>query len=229
MEPFVEVRILAPESAGPLAQRQSGRLITGWSQVRILQGPLVRSLGSQVRPAFALGKGKGDRTMSGVLVLNATYEPLNVVSLRRAVVLLLKEKAEVVEAAEAWLRSERTALPIPLVIRLVYYVRIPRRFSLPLSRRTVLARDHYICQYCGAQPGKANLTIDHVVPRSKGGETQWENVTTACGPCNRRKGNRTPEEAQMPLHARPRRPRYLALTLLEGSRAPQAWNKYMYF
>jgi 5-methylcytosine-specific restriction endonuclease McrA len=164
-----------------------------------------------------------------VLVLNATYEPLNVVSVRRAILLLLKEKAEVVEATEAWLRSERLALPVPLVIRLVYYVRIPRRFSLPLSRRTVLARDHYTCQYCSAQPGKANLTVDHVLPRSRGGDTRWENVTTACGPCNRRKGNRTPDEAGMPLLRQPRRPRYIALTLLEGASAPHVWNKYMYF
>lgn len=167
--------------------------------------------------------------MHHVLVLNATYEPLNVVSVRRAVVLLLKEKAEIVEAAEAWLRSEQTSLPVPLVIRLVYYVRIPRRLSLPVSRRTVLARDHYTCQYCGAQPGRVNLTIDHVLPRSRKGGTRWDNVVTACGPCNRRKGNRTPDEAKMPLHSRPRRPRYLALSLLQGSGAPQEWSKYMYF
>ena len=176
-----------------------------------------------------LAAGKEGWLVSRVLVLNATYEPLNVVSIRRAVILLLKEKAEIVEAAEAWLHSERLNLPVPLVIRLVYYVRIPRHFSLPLSRRTVLARDHYTCQYCNAQPGKAHLTIDHVVPRSRGGETNWENVVTACGPCNRRKGNRTPEEARMILHRKPRRPRYLALTMLEGARAPQAWTKYMYF
>jgi 5-methylcytosine-specific restriction endonuclease McrA len=167
--------------------------------------------------------------MNHVLVLNATYEPLNVVSVRRAVLLLLKEKAELVEAAEAWLRSERMALQVPLVIRLVYYVRIPRRFALPLSRRTVLARDHYTCQYCGAQPGKANLTIDHVLPRSRGGETRWSNVVTACGPCNRRKGNRTPEEARMPVGCQPRRPRYLAITLLTGASAPEVGGKYMYF
>jgi 5-methylcytosine-specific restriction endonuclease McrA len=166
--------------------------------------------------------------MSQVLVLNATYEPLNVVSLRRAVVLLLKEKAEVVEAAEAWLRAERTVLRVPLVIRLVCYVRIPRGFSLPLSRRTVLARDQYACQYCGAQPGRANLTIDHVVPRSRGGETGWENVVTACGPCNRRKGGRTPEEAGMPILHRPSRPRYLAITWLTGVATPEAWEKYLF-
>jgi 5-methylcytosine-specific restriction endonuclease McrA len=152
-----------------------------------------------------------------------------VVSVRRALLLLLKEKAEVVEAADAWLRSEQIALPMPLVIRLVYYVRIPRHFTLPVSRRTVLARDHYTCQYCADQPGKAHLTIDHVLPRSRGGGTTWENVVTACGPCNRRKGNRTPEEAHMPLPRPPRRPRYLALTLLAGTNTPEVWNKYMYF
>jgi len=167
--------------------------------------------------------------MSHVLVLNATYEPLSVVSVRRAVLLLIKEKAEVVEAAEAYLRSERTRVPVPLVIRLVCYVRIPNRMSLPVSRRTVLARDHYTCQYCGSQPGRAQLTMDHVVPRSRGGATCWENVVSACGPCNRRKGNRTPEEAHMPVLQTPRRPRYLALTILEGTDAHSTWDKYMYF
>lgn len=166
--------------------------------------------------------------MSQVLVLNATYEPLNVVSVRRAVVLLLKRKAEVVEAAEAWLRSERTSIPLPLVIRLVYFVRIPRYFSLPLSRRAVLARDHYTCQYCGAQPGKANLTIDHVLPRSRGGETRWDNVVTACAPCNRRKGNHTPQEAGLPEPTQRGRPRYMAITLMSGTAAPEVWGKYMY-
>jgi 5-methylcytosine-specific restriction endonuclease McrA len=166
--------------------------------------------------------------MNHVLVLNATYEPLSVVPMRRAVLLLLKEKAEIVEAAEAWLRSTWVIMPVPVVIRLVCYVRIPRHFSLPVSRRTVMARDGYTCQYCNGQPGRARLTLDHVVPRSKGGETRWENVVTACGPCNRRKGNRTPEEAGMPLPRQPRRPRYLAMTLLEGAGAPEVWNKYMY-
>ena len=154
---------------------------------------------------------------------------MSVVSVRRAVLLLLKEKAEIVEAAEAYLRSARIELPVPLVIRLVCYVRIPHRLSLPVSRRTVLARDQYTCQYCGTQPGRAQLTLDHVVPRSRGGETCWENVVAACGPCNRHKGGRTPEEAQMPVLKSPRRPRYLALTLLEGSGAHETWDKYMYF
>ena len=106
--------------------------------------------------------------MGRVLVLNATFEPLSVVSVRRAVVLLLKEKAEIVEAAEAELRSEHLSIPTPLVIRLVYYVRIPYRVSIPLTRRTVLARDHYACQYCGKQPPRKELTVDHILPRSRG-------------------------------------------------------------
>lgn len=164
---------------------------------------------------------------ASVLVLNATYEPLSIVSVRRAVVLLLKEKAEIVEATEAVLRSEHIVLPVPLVIRLVTYVPVPRRLGLPVTRRTVLARDRYTCQYCGSQPGKAHLTVDHVVPRSRGGKTVWENVVIACGPCNRRKGDRTPEEAGLRLLSRPARPRYVALVLLEGAGQNSAWEKYL--
>lgn len=166
--------------------------------------------------------------MGHVLVLNATFEPLNIVTVRRAIVLLLKEKAEVVEAAEAQVRSQRLSFDVPLVIRLVYFVRVPRRLFLPLTRRTILARDHYTCQYCGAQPAKSGLTVDHVVPRSRGGETDWKNVVTACVPCNQRKGQRTPQEVGMRLLASPRRPRYAALVLLGKARTHEAWRKYIY-
>jgi len=163
-----------------------------------------------------------------VLVLNATYEPLSVVSVKRAVVLLLKEKAEIVEAAAAKLRSENLALPVPLVIRLVYFVKIPRRISLPVTRRGVLSRDHYTCQYCGVSPPRKHLTVDHVLPRSRGGKTTWENVVTACEKCNGRKGSRTPAEANMHLLTEPRRPRYIAIAALSSSEARQAWSKYMW-
>jgi 5-methylcytosine-specific restriction endonuclease McrA len=132
-----------------------------------------------------------------------------------------------VEAAEAKLRAERIEIPVPLVIRLITYVRIPRRFHLPVTRRTVLARDNYTCQYCGDQPGKANLTVDHVVPRSRGGEHTWDNVVTACARCNRRKGNRTPAEAGMPLRSRPTRPRYIAIALLGEGLDRDVWEKYL--
>jgi 5-methylcytosine-specific restriction endonuclease McrA len=147
---------------------------------------------------------------------------------RRAVVLLLKEKAEIVEAAQAELRSEHISMPMPLVIRLIYFVRIPYRVSLPVTRRTVLARDHYTCQYCGKQPSRKDLTVDHIVPRSRGGHTTWDNVVTACQWCNGRKGSRTPEEAHMKLHATPAQPRYVALALIESPDARQAWRKYIF-
>lgn len=166
--------------------------------------------------------------MGHVLVLNATFEPLNIVTVRRAIVLLLKEKAEVIEATEARIRSQYLTLDVPLVIRLVYYVRVPHRLFLPLTRRTVLARDHYTCQYCGAQPAKSRLTVDHVVPRSRGGETDWKNVVTACVPCNQRKGQRTPQEAGMRLLALPQRPQYIALVLLGKAQAHESWRKYIY-
>ena len=165
--------------------------------------------------------------MSSVLVLNATYEPLNVIPLRRAILLLLKEKAEVVEATRERLRAERLDLEVPSVIRLVTYVPVPPRLPLPVSRRTVLARDNYTCQYCGVQPGKTQLTIDHVVPRSKGGGTTWDNVVAACGPCNRRKGNRTPEQANMLLLSTPARPRYLAFVMLGERGRQDVWHKYL--
>ncbi|MBC7264624.1 MAG: HNH endonuclease [Chloroflexi bacterium] len=165
--------------------------------------------------------------LSRVLVLNATYEPLNIVSVRRAIILLLKEKAEVVEATNAYLRAASVSLPVPLVIRLVTYVRVPHRWSLPVNRRTVLARDQYTCQYCGAQPGKGGLTVDHVIPRSKGGETSWENVVTACLLCNQKKGKRTPAEAGMRLLAEPTRPKYIAIVLLGPGPMEKAWQKYL--
>jgi 5-methylcytosine-specific restriction endonuclease McrA len=166
--------------------------------------------------------------VSEVLVLNASYEPLSIVSVKRAVILLLKEKAELVEAAEAHLRAENFILPRPLVIRLVYFVKIPQRVFLPVTRRTVLARDHYTCQYCGAIPPRQQLTLDHVLPRSRGGQTTWENVVTACEKCNGRKGSQTPLEAEMRLLTSPHRPRYLAITALASVEAKQAWGKYIW-
>jgi 5-methylcytosine-specific restriction endonuclease McrA len=174
---------------------------------------------------FAVGKG---RLSGGVLVLNATFEPLHVVSVRRAIVLLLKEKAEVIEAAEAKIRSENLALDMPLVIRLVYFVRVPHRLLIPLTRRSILARDRYTCQYCGAQPAKGQLTLDHVVPRSRGGGHTWENVVTACIPCNQRKRDRVLQEAGMTLLARPTAPRYAALVLLGKMQGHEVWRKYVY-
>jgi 5-methylcytosine-specific restriction endonuclease McrA len=162
-----------------------------------------------------------------VLVLNATYEPLNIVSVQRAILLLLKEKAQVVEAAQAKLRAERYSINLPLVIRLVAFVPVPRHLPLPLTRRTVIARDLYTCQYCGAQPSKHELTMDHVIPRSRGGTTTWDNVAAACAACNHRKGDRTPDEAKMNLLTKPARPRFVALVLMGEGHGHAAWQKYL--
>jgi 5-methylcytosine-specific restriction endonuclease McrA len=164
--------------------------------------------------------------MTKVLLLNATYEPLSFVSLRRAVVLLLKQKAEVLEAGvERHLRAEQQTLPFPLVIRLLSYVRVPHRSTVSLSRRTLLCRDNYTCQYCGTteQP----LTIDHVLPRSKGGKTEWTNVVAACGSCNRRKANRLPTEARMTLRSKPIKPGYIAVALLGQAKGNEVWERYI--
>ena len=161
-----------------------------------------------------------------VLVLNASYEPLNVVSVRRAVVLLLLEKAQLIEAAEAHLRAERFSIPRPTVIRLVAYVKVPYGLRMPLSRRGVLARDQYTCQYCGARPGRSALTLDHVVPRARGGQRTWQNLVAACGPCNRRKGDRSPSEAGLRLARTPRAPRYVAFAWIDGT-GDGSWSKYL--
>ena len=131
--------------------------------------------------------------MQQVLVLNASFEPLNVCSVRRAHVLVYKGKAEVVEGLDKPLRSAAASFVWPSVIRLGTYVRVPRAAQRKISRRALFARDGWRCAYCGTTNGR--LTLDHIVPRSKGGESIWENVVTACAPCNLRKGDRTLEQA----------------------------------
>src|SRR5947208_8542521 len=143
-------------------------------------------------------------TSGRVLVLNATYEPINVCTVRRAVVLLLKEKAEMIERAEWELHSATSSVARPMVIRLVTYVRIPRdTHRRKITRRAVFARDDWTCQYCGS---RSNLTVDHVVPRSKGGSSSWDNIVASCAPCNRRKGDQLPRHVGMRLSKQPRMP-----------------------
>jgi len=163
-----------------------------------------------------------------VLVLNASYEPLHVVSTRRAILLLLKEKADLVEAADRYIRAASARFPQPVVIRLRHYIKLPHNLALPLTRRLVYARDAYTCQYCGARPRTDQLTLDHVLPKSRGGRKTWENIVTACKSCNQRKGNRTPAEARMRLRRPPYRPRYVALVWLKApTRRNPVWEKYI--
>jgi 5-methylcytosine-specific restriction endonuclease McrA len=161
-----------------------------------------------------------------VLVLNAGYEPLSLVSVRRAVVLLLREKAELLEATQQMLNGASYSMPVPLVIRLVHYVRLPHR-RVPPTRAAIMLRDAFTCQYCGAQPGRHELTVDHVVPRSRGGRHDWVNLTTACKRCNQIKGNFLPEEMQMRLIRRPFEPSYVALVLLSNPVAAARWETLM--
>jgi 5-methylcytosine-specific restriction endonuclease McrA len=137
--------------------------------------------------------------MPRALVLNATDQPLAVVPARRAVVLVLKEKAEILATNGVVFRSERLEMPAPAVVRLRYFVRIPYRAHAALTRRAVFARDGWVCQYCG-HPAE---NVDHVIPRSRGGEHAWDNVVAACRRCNSRKENRLPHEVGLRLPRKP--------------------------
>jgi len=160
-----------------------------------------------------------------VLVLNASYEPLNVCSVRRAHVLIFKGKAEVVEQLDRPLRSASDTFRWPHVIRLVQYVRVPRLVQRKISRRALFARDGWRCVYCGSTGGR--LTLDHVIPRSRGGDSTWENVVTSCSPCNLRKGNRLPDEVQMVPARHPRQPAPVLFIRLATPKIPDRWEQYL--
>ncbi|MBI2831671.1 MAG: HNH endonuclease [Chloroflexi bacterium] len=163
-----------------------------------------------------------------VLVLNQNYEPLNICRARRALVLVHTGKAEMLENGTGFVRSANAIFSIPSVIRLDYMIKRPRNFGTKkLSRYEIFSRDHNTCQYCGKQSHQ--LTLDHVMPRFRGGEHTWENVVSACIPCNRRKAGRTPAEAGMKLAHRPCAPHnnggfHIPHNYLE---AKQEWQKYL--
>jgi 5-methylcytosine-specific restriction endonuclease McrA len=160
-----------------------------------------------------------------VLVLNATYEPINVCTVRRAAVLLLKDKAELLEHASWELHSESITLPRPMVIRLVSYVRVPHdTHRRKITRRAVFARDRWTCQYCGSH---GNLTVDHVVPRSKGGTSSWDNIVASCAPCNRRKGDALLRQAGMKLRREPRSPSPQVFIHVASPSIPSSWRQYL--
>jgi len=161
-----------------------------------------------------------------VLVLNQNYEPLNVCRARRAVVLLYRGKAEMLENGSGFIHSASYTFPLPSVIRLVYMIKRPRPMRR-LVRIEIFNRDSYTCQYCGKQTRQ--LTIDHVIPRNQGGEHTWENVVSACVSCNRRKAGRTPEQAGMRLLHRPAYPHnnipfFIPYHYLQTKRE---WQKYI--
>jgi 5-methylcytosine-specific restriction endonuclease McrA len=167
---------------------------------------------------------------SPVLVLNATYEPVNVCAARRAVVLVLKGVAAAEEISNAFVHSPSRRLPVPSVIRLLEYRRIPFQ-GRALSRKNILLRDRNTCQFCSKVLPAGELTLDHIIPRSRGGESSWENLVACCHTCNNRKGDRLPEEAGMKLLRRPRSftvhtSRQLMRIM---GRSDATWRKYLFF
>lgn len=162
-----------------------------------------------------------------VLVLNQNYEPLNVCSVRRALVLMLAGKAELLEAGRGIVASTTRHFPLPSVIRLVSLIKRPRP-RVKLTRREIFLRDSYVCQYCGTRA--SSLTVDHVIPRSRGGLHVWDNVVAACQPCNHRKGGKSVAEARMQLRAQPHEPRagrYYTIERRVDAALDEEWGKFL--
>jgi 5-methylcytosine-specific restriction endonuclease McrA len=177
------------------------------------------------------------------LVLNRNWQPVNVAPVARALVLVWNESARVVDPrdyqlygwqdwsvlkpaeGEAFIQAIRLRLRVPEVIVLAQYDRLPSA-AVSFSRRNIFKRDHYTCQYCGSQPGGEELTIDHVVPRSQNGQSTWDNCVLACVACNKRKADRTPQEARMKLRGQPVRPRWSPLYARRGLRIA-SWAKFV--
>jgi 5-methylcytosine-specific restriction endonuclease McrA len=162
-------------------------------------------------------------TAGATLLLNATYEPLCVVSTRRAIVLVLAEKAESIDAAQDVVHAETISLAVPVVVRLTRFVRVPYPAQVPLSRRAVFTRDGQLCVYCG---GSAT-SIDHVVPRSRGGTHTWDNVVAACRRCNHTKADRSLAELGWALPHPPRTPSGAAWRLLGTRTVDPRWREWL--
>ncbi len=165
--------------------------------------------------------------MDSTLLLNAGFEPIKIISWQRAITLAFLGKVEVVDVYEREVRSVSVAFKMPAVVRLLRYVHLGRR-KPPLTRLNLLARDEFRCQYCTSALHLKDSTIDHVIPRSQGGTTSWGNVVSACHPCNRKKGGRTPLQAKMPLRREPIEPEWLpVLTFRFHTSMPDAWLAFL--
>jgi 5-methylcytosine-specific restriction endonuclease McrA len=189
----------------------------------VVAGPVVQAPVLLPRPGLSV-------MQAPVLVLNATFEPINVTAVRRALVLVLKGVAQAEETTHTEVHSSSRAVLVPSVIRLLSYRHIPQQ-SRALSRKNILLRDRNTCQFCGNSFPAAELTLDHVMPRSRGGRSSWENLVACCYACNNSKGDRTPEEAGLKLQRRPR-PFTLhtsrQLMRLIGHR-DEKWRKYLFY
>ena len=168
--------------------------------------------------------------MEQVLLLNITYEPLKIIGWKRAITLLTLGKVEVIEEYGREIHSVTFTIKLPSVVRLLQMVRKPKS-PVRFSRQNIYARDRYRCQYCGHKFASEDLTYDHVIPKSRGGKTRWENIVTCCVNCNRQKGGRTPSEASMRLIKDPTRPTWVPSIriTIEVHRIPENWRDYLYW
>ena len=162
---------------------------------------------------------------SRVLVLNQNYEPLSVCSARKAIILLYLEKAEMVAHNHEVVHSVNTSLPLPSIVRLINLIKRPRN-RVQLTRKNIIKRDRHACQYCG-RTDRA-MTVDHVIPKDRGGKDTWENLVCACTDCNGKKGNRTPKEARMLLKRKPRKPGYLFFIQHLVGIPDDRWKPYLF-
>lgn len=161
-----------------------------------------------------------------VLVLNQTYYPISVTTVKKAIILLFLEKAELIKSnVNEFIRSNSVQFPQPSIIRLMNYRNFPK--SIDLTRRNIHKRDNMRCQYCGKS--NVQLTIDHIIPRSRGGKDEWENLVTACISCNNKKGNRTPEEAGMKLISKPKKPSPLFFIRQNFQHNENDWKDYLFY
>jgi 5-methylcytosine-specific restriction endonuclease McrA len=161
-----------------------------------------------------------------VLVLNQNFEPLSVCSVKRAVVMVLLERAEIIETLDSQrIHSINRSMPVPSVVRLATYIRIPVKQVL-LSRKNIIKRDGGRCQYCGKKA--AEMTVDHVIPKNKGGADTWENLVAACQECNNKKGQRTPEQAHMVLARKPRKPNHITFIQQFIGIDDFHWKRYLF-
>jgi 5-methylcytosine-specific restriction endonuclease McrA len=168
--------------------------------------------------------------MEQVLLLNISYEPLKIINWKKAITMLCLGKVEVIEEYTKDIHSISFTIKLPAVVRLLKVVK-RNRSPVKFSRQNIYARDRYKCQYCGGKFQAEDLTYDHILPRSRGGKTEWENIVTCCMKCNRKKGGRTPREASMKLIRAPVRPTWVpAVRLTIGFReVPHSWRDYLYW
>ncbi len=160
-----------------------------------------------------------------VLVLNRNYEPLSVCSVRRAILLIFRGKAHIVEELDSKIRTVREHFPVPSVVRLEIYVRIPYK-NIVLTKRNIVKRDRHQCQYCGTTQGP--MTVDHVIPRTQGGRNRWENLVCACMRCNAKKGRQSPEQAGLSLIREPSSPHFLMFIKNVVEVPDRRWRPYLF-